>query len=169
MATLASYSPENVMILVAGVYRLEGLMAGSFLTISKNSPIAVTERTADGTVARLINKDDSYSVAVTLTSTTEANDFLTKIALIDRATNKGIFPIFIKDTTGSSMFFSPSAWIEVIPDQEFTDDISPRVWIFRCTQCVENIGSNGEESELIEDLFNLVSGAAPAYLDLIGG
>ncbi|MNR01004.1 hypothetical protein D3C85_1167960 [compost metagenome] len=164
-----TYSPENVMILIAGVYRLEGLMDGSFLTISKNSPIAVAERTADGSIARLINKDDSYSIAVTLTSTTEANDFLTKLALIDRATNKGIFPIFIKDTTGSSMFFTPSAWIEVMPDQEFTDEISPRTWVFRAAQCVENIGSNGEESELIEDLFNLISGAAPAYLDLVGG
>lgn len=169
MATISSYSPENVVILIAGVYRVEGLLSGSFLTISKNSPIAVAERTADGVVARLINKDDSYSVAITLTSTTEANDFLTKLALIDRATNKGIFPILIKDTTGSSFFFSPSAWIEVMPDQEFTEEISPRVWIFRCTQCLENIGSNGEESSIIEDLFNLVSGAAPAYLDIIGG
>lgn len=165
--TIQTYSPENVTILIAGVYRVEGLMAGSFLTISKNSPISIAERTADGKIARLINKDDSYSVAITLTSTAEANDFLTKLALIDRATNKGIFPIFIKDTTGSSMFFSPSAWIENMPNQEFTDEISPRTWTFRCTQCVENIGSNGSESGILEDLFNLVSNAAPAYLDII--
>lgn len=167
MATLQTYSPEDVIILVAGFLKIEGLMDGSFVSIVANSPIATAERTADGKVARLVNKDDTYTVAITLTSTSESNDVLTKLALVDRLTAKGILPILIKDTRGSSLFFSPSAWIEVMPNQEFTDDISSRTWIFRCTQGVQNIGSNTESSGLLEDLFNTVANSAPAFLDII--
>lgn len=167
MATIASYSPENVIIYVAGFLRIEGLAQGSFLTIAANSPVAVAERTTDGKVARLVNKDDSYTIAMTLTSTAESNDILTKLALIDRVTAKGILPILIKDTTGTSLFFSPSTWIDSLPNQEFTDDISTRTWTFRCTQGVQNIGSNVEASGILGDLFNVVAGAAPAFLDIL--
>lgn len=164
---LHSYSPEDVIIYVAGFLRVEGLAAGSFVNIIANSPVATAERTADGKIARLVSKDDTYTVAITLTSTAESNDVMTKLALVDRITAKGILPILIKDTKGTSMFFSPSAWIEVMPDQEFTDEISTRTWVFRCTQGIQNIGSNVEASGILGDLFNVVAGAAPAFLDML--
>lgn len=165
MTTLATYSPEDVTILVAGVIPITGLAAGSFLTISKNLQPFTTQRTSDGQVARLYNNDQTYSISLTLHSTAESNDVLTKISLLDQTTLVGKFPLLIKDTKGTSFFFSTTTWIEGEPDQEFSDEITTRTWVLRSSQAITNIGSNVEPSGMLDDLINTVSAAAP----IIGG
>lgn len=165
MTTLATYSPEDVTILVAGVIPITGLAAGSFLTISKNLQPFTTQRTSDGQVARLYNNDQTYSISITLHSAAESNDVLTKISLLDQTLLKGKFPLFIKDTKGTSFFFSTTTWIEAEPDQEFSDEITTRTWILRSSQAVTNIGSNVEPSGMVDDLLNTVLAAAP----IVGG
>ena len=165
MTTLATYSPEDVTILVAGVIPITGLAAGSFLTISKNLQPFTTQRTSDGQVARLYNNDQTYTISITLHSAAESNDVLTKISLLDQTLLKGKFPLFIKDTKGTSFFFSTTTWIEAEPDQEFSDEITTRTWILRSSQAVTNIGSNVEPSGMMDDLLNTVLAAAP----IVGG
>ena len=165
MTTLATYSPEDVTILVAGIVPITGLAAGSFLTISKNMQPFTTQRTSDGQVARLYNNDQTYTISITLHSAAESNDVLTKISLLDQTLLKGKFPLFIKDTKGTSFFFSTTTWIEAEPDQEFSDEITTRTWILRSSQAVTNIGSNVEPSGMMDDLLNTVLAAAP----IVGG
>ena len=165
MTTLATYSPEDVTILVAGIVPITGLAAGSFLTISKNMQPFTTQRTSDGQVARLYNNDQTYTISIALHSAAESNDVLTKISLLDQTLLKGKFPLFIKDTKGTSFFFSTTTWIEAEPDQEFSDEITTRTWILRSSQAVTNIGSNVEPSGMMDDLLNTVLAAAP----IVGG
>lgn len=162
MALLGTYSPEDVNILVAGVVRIEGLAAGSFLTISKNLQPFTTQRTSDGQIARLHNLDDTYSITLTLHSAAESNDVLNILSNIDQTLLKGKFPLFIKDTKGTSFFYSTTTWIESVPDQEFADTITDRVWVLRSSQAVTNIGSNVEASGVLEDLLKTMIAAAPA-------
>lgn len=163
--SLGTYSPEDVVILVAGVIPIEGLAAGSFVNISRNMAQFVTQRTSDGQVARLSNDDQTYTVALTLHSAAESNDVLTKLSLLDQTFKVGMFPLLIKDTKGTSFFYSLSTWIESEPDQEFTDGISTRTWVLRSSQAVANIGNNTDSASLLEDLLNTVTAAAP----IIGG
>lgn len=167
MTTLATYSPEDVTILVAGIVPITGLAAGSFLTISKNMQPFTTQRTSDGQVARLYNNDQTYTISITLHSAAESNDVLTKISLLDQTLLKGKFPLFIKDTKGTSFFFSTTTWIEAEPDQEFSDEITTRTWILRSSQAVTNIGSNVEPSGMMDDLINTVAASAPIFAGLL--
>lgn len=161
MALLGTYSPEDVNILVAGIVPIEGLAAGSFLTISKNLQPFTTQRTSDGQVARLHNRDDTYSITLTLHSASESNDALTILSNIDQTLLKGKFPLLIKDTKGTSFFYSTTTWIESVPDQEFADTITDRVWVLRSSQAVTNIGSNVQASGVLEDLIRTMIAAAP--------
>ena len=164
MAALHHYSPEDVTILVAGLLQIEGLAEGSFVTISKDTMPFTSVRTTDGQLHRIYVNDQSYTMTLTLMSTSESNDFLTKLWQIDELSKLGKFPMLVKDQLGSSLFFSATSWIESVPDSEFTDNISTRTWVFKCAQAAINIGSNAEESSAITDLLNIASSALPGLL-----
>ena len=109
---LATYSPEDVTILVAGIIPIEGLAADSFLTISKNMSHFTAQRTSDGQVARLYNNDQTYTISITLHSAAESNDVLTKISLLDQTLLKGKFPLFTNaNATAMPVFGAGGTWI----------------------------------------------------------
>lgn len=166
--SLATYSPEDVTVLIAGIRPLTGYLDGTFITITKDLIPFESARTADGRVARKYNRDQVYTVVINLHSTSEDNDFLTKVWQIDEATLRGKFPLLIKDTKGSSLFFSTTAWIESPPIMEFSSTtVTPRTWIIKATQSVINFGGNLEASSAIEDLVNVVVSAAPILEGLL--
>lgn len=161
MSKLNSYSPEDVTVLVAGVLPLTGFIAGSFVTIKKDVSPFQAARTSDGQVARLYSNDQTYTVTLTLHNTAESNEVLTKLWLLDEITQRGKFPLLIKDQLGSSLFFSTTSWIEGIPDTTYGSEITERTWTIRSSQAVINIGGNASASSLIEDLLNTVTAAVP--------
>jgi hypothetical protein len=158
---LASYYPDRVNVLVAGFIPMKGYIDGTFVQVSKDLMPFTSVRTADGTVTRLYNSAQSYSIQITLASGSESNDVLTKLWQLDEITQKGKFPILIKDQSGSDLFFSPTAWIEQIPTMNKSTKIDDRVWMFRAVQGTINIGGNAEPSDLINDLVNIASSALP--------
>lgn len=161
MANLASYSPEDVTILVAGFIPISGLIDGTFVTISKDLSPFSTARTSDGQVARLYNCDSSYTITLTLQNTAESNDVLTKMWQIDEISQLGKFPLMIKDQLGTSLFFSTTSWIESVPTMEYSNNITERVWVIRSSQAVINFGANQERSSAIQDLANIVASSLP--------
>lgn len=164
---LAHYSPEDITVLLYGVYPLQGFVAGTFLTISKNMQPYVAQRTTDGQVARLNNRDATYTISLTLHNTADANDVLSNLVKFDEITQKGKFPILIKDQLGSSLFFSTTTWIEGVPDMTFADNITERTWVLRSANASLTVGGNSDASGLLEDLFNVITGSAPALGDLL--
>ena len=169
MAELAHYSPEDVSILVAGFIPITGLVSGTFLSISKNLQPFTTQRTTDGQVARLRNNDQTYTITMTLHSASESNEVMDKLWKFDELLLKGKFPLLIKDTTGSSLFFSATTWIESVPTLQFAETITERVWVLRSSQAGINFGGNADASSVLEDLFNTVASIAPGYASLING
>lgn len=161
MSNLASYSPEDITVLVAGVLPLTGFVSGNFVNISKDIQPLSSTRTSDGEVARLYNNDQTFTITITLHNTAESNEVLTKLWLLDEITQRGKFPLLIKDQLGSSLFFSATSWIEGIPDTTYGSEITERTWTIRSSQAVINIGGNASASSLIEDLLNTVTAAVP--------
>ena len=169
MTKLATYSPEDVTILVAGIVPITGLAAGSFLTISKNLQPFSTQRTSDGEVARLLNNDNTYTISITLHQGSEDNEVFSKLSILDKTTMKGKFPLFIKDLIGTSFFYSATTWIESEPDQDFADTLGTRTWVLRSSQAITNIGSNVAPSGILEDITNTLIASAPVFAEIING
>lgn len=162
------YSPADVIIVLGGVVNISGYLDGTFLEMQKDIAPYRSRRTPDGTTARLYVNDKNYTVRFTLAHTSESNEILSKIQQIDEITQLGFFPLLIKDLRGSSLFFSPAAWIEGIPNQVFSTNVEGRTWEIKATGVLSTIGGNDSPDNLFDDLIKTVLAAAPQLGDIIG-
>lgn len=159
---LFNYCPESVVFLLAGFIPVEGFVDGTFIEISKDLIPFTSQRTPDGSVSRLYNNDQTYTITLTIHNGSSSNDVLTKLWQIDEITQRGKFPLFIKDNSGTDLFFSTSTWIEGVPAIVKSNGIDARQWVFRSSQAVINIGGNQDPSSLLQDLINAATSALPA-------
>lgn len=166
--SIANYCPDNVNCLAFGI-PLSGFADGTFITIGKDKVPFGTTETADGQIARLYTNSQTYTISLTFHRGSESNDVLTKLWQLDEITQKGKFNLMIKDLSGSDLFFSTNTWIEGIPNMVQSTSFDTRTWILRSSQAVINVGSNSDVSGLLQDLFNLASGAAPIINGIIDG
>ena len=159
---LFSYCPEEVNVLVAGFIPLKGFVDGTFVNITKDVIPFSSARTADGTVSRLYNNDQTYTIEISLYNGSQDNDVLTKLWQLDEITQRGKFPLLIKDNSGTDLFFSTTTWIEQVPSMTKSASVDTRIWVLRSSQALINYGGNEQVSSLINDLVNLASSALPA-------
>lgn len=159
---LATYSPEDVIISIAGFLPIEGLLEGTFVSISKDVQLFTSKESSDGVVSRVANKSGLYTVSVTLMSTADSNQVLSRLAMLDSSTKILKFPLIIKDTLGSTLLFSTSSWIENMPTTEFSTGVTARTWSIKCAKATLNVGGNESASGLIEDAINTLAGLAPS-------
>ena len=168
MASFGTYIPEEVVVLIAGILPVEGFLDGTFITVDKDVMPFVSVRTPDGTVSRLYNNDQTYTVQLTLHSGSSSNDVLTKFWQLDEITEgRGKFALMIKDNSGSDLFFSTNTWIEQVPTMAKSNGVDGRTWTLRSAFAVTNFGSNGEPSSILEDLANIVTSSLPALEGII--
>lgn len=158
---LAHYSPEDVIVSIAGFLPIEGYLEGTFVSISKDVPFFTSKESSDGVVSRVANRSGLYTVELTLMSTSESNQILTRLAMLDSSTKILKFPLIIKDTLGSTLLFATSSWIEGMPTTEFSTGVSGRGWTIKCSKATLNVGGNEGGSGLIEDAINTLAGLAP--------
>lgn len=155
---IALYSPEDVVVLLAGFINISGFASGKFISVSKDVGIFSTRESSDGVVSRNHAKSGVYTVNLTLASTSESNQALSIAASLDNATKMGMFPFIIKDTLGSTLFFSPKSWIENMPDTPFDVDVTERQWNIKCANAVLMVGGNESPSSMISDLLAVGGG-----------
>lgn len=160
--SIFNYCPDEVNVLLAGFINISGFVDGTFVDISKDVVPFSSVRTADGTVARMYNNDQTYTITLTLHCGSSSNDLLTKLWQLDEITQKGKFPLLIKDFSGSDLFFSTTTWIEGIPAISKSNGIDSRIWVLRSSQAVINVGGNTNPSSLLQDITNLAISSLPA-------
>lgn len=156
---LANYCPEDVNCLAFGI-PLNGFADGTFISISKDKVSYGSTETADGQVARLYTNSQTYTISLTFHRGSTSNDILTKLWQLDELSQVGKFPLFIKDLSGTDLFFSTNTWIEGVPNMVQSTNFDTRTWVLKSSQAVINIGSNQDASGILQDLVNLASGAA---------
>lgn len=157
-----NYCPDEVNVLLAGFINISGFVDGTFVNISKDVVPFSSVRTADGTVARMYNNDQTYTVTLTLHCGSNSNELLTKLWQLDEITQRGKFPLLVKDFSGSDLFFSTTTWVEGVPDITKSNGVDSRVWVLRSSQATINVGGNMEPSQLLEDITNLAISSLPA-------
>lgn len=161
MPTIFNYCPESVNCLIAGIIPVTGFVDGTFISVDKDEMPYSSVRMPDGTVARKKNTSQTYTITITLHNGAETNNLLTKMWQIDELTDRGKFPLLIKDQSGSDLLFSTESWIEGIPSMTKSNAIDSRVWVIKSAYAVINIGGNEEESSLLQDITNIAASALP--------
>lgn len=149
---LATYSPEDVVILLGGVYPLDGVVAGTFIEVSRESSTFETSVTADGRVSRTHISDPTHNVTISLASTADSNSILSTLSSTDNLLQSVIVPLFVKDGLGGTMFYAPSCWIEKIPSVSFSEGVEVREWTIKTAGGVLSVGGNEKGSSVSTDL-----------------
>lgn len=162
MASIATYTPEEVYVVIAGILNADGFAEGTFINVSKDDAPYRSRTTADGATVRLYRNSQTYTVELTFHIGSTSNDFLTKLWQLDEITQRGKFPVLIKDGSGSDLFFSATSWIEGLPTMVKSTNFDTRTWRIKCSSAGVNFGSNNDESGLVQDLINIASSALPA-------
>ena len=163
---LATYDPSAVMIYLAGV-AVEDVMDGTFVRIAKDSQVFTSVTSTDGQVYRKRSSSTSYTLSITLSSSSKTNKVLQYFLIADQLTSLGKFPLMIKDGSGSSLFFATTFWIEQQPDMVFSEDVRAMPWTIRCTGSTISFGDNYDPSSLTDDALNVVVGSIPSLAGLL--
>ena len=162
MTTLFNYCPESVNCLIAGFIPIEGFVDGTFISVDKDEMPYSSVRLPDGTIARKYNNSQTYTITITLHNGAETNNLLTKMWQVDEITQRGKFPLLIKDQSGSDLLFSTESWIEGIPRLTKSNAIDSRVWVIKSAFATINVGGNEEASGLLQDITNIAVSALPS-------
>lgn len=151
--TLLHYSAVDVSILIAGLYKIEGLAENTFVSLTREVKPFDFQRSTDGREgARIYRKDDGYRMEITLAQSSGSNNVLSMLYNVDILTQMGKFPIILKDFSGSTTFFGATCWIEDLPEVDFGNELSTRTWSFMCRECTFHIGGNADEHFLLQAL-----------------
>lgn len=160
---LWSYSPEEVTILVMGA-PLEGVVDGTFVTVTRQAPLFTSRVSADGRITRTYSSADIWDIQFTLMNTSPSNGYLHKLALLDRATKRGKFPLMVKDGFGGTLIFSTNTWIEELPSITYGTDMTERTWVLKSANAVVNIEGNESSSSFAEDALGVITSALPGLI-----
>lgn len=137
-----TYDPKLIAVTWGGVI-FTGFAEGVFLNITRSKGNLFDKSTgADGTVDRVNKNAKDFTITVTLKQTSLTNDALSALMLADVNFNTGKFPFVVKDLNGTETFFSAYAWISKDPDDEYSDALGNRAWIFDTGVATKFTGGN---------------------------
>lgn len=139
--SLGTYDPASVVVNVGGI-SLEGFANGTFVTASRSGDSYIDDTGADNRTTRIKQNDKSGSIVVTLSQSSPSNDYLSGLALLDETTGDGVVPVTVKDLSGTTLWFTPTAWIKAPSPGAFGKAITNREWTFRCADLMPFTGGN---------------------------
>lgn len=159
MTTLRTYSPAGVSLVLAA-YEVEGFSEDSIISINKDDRFFQTAVGATGYVERTHRPSSTYTLQVTLSQTSPSNTFISSLATLDNLSRYAAIPLFIKDSSGDTVFFAGSSWVEDEPEVSFTNGLEDRTWEIKCSDVVTTIGGNGDVGDIEElsKILNLIDG-----------
>lgn len=150
MSNLGNYSPEDVTMVISndifGTHTISGMADGTFISYERSVDRATLYTGSDLTAARVLRRNKSGTVTLTLHQSAESNDVLSQIALRDEEAhdNSYLFSVTIKDLSGRSVFFAPEAFIGNDPTTSYSTDLETREWTITVTSVERHTGGNAK-------------------------
>lgn len=138
---LKTYDPAQVTVAIAGAI-MSGYTDGTFVEITRNDVSWNTVVGADGIVSRAKSNNRSGTLTLTLKQTSPSNDVLSGFLIADELSNRGVFPVLVKDLSGTSIFFSAQAYITQFATATFGKEIQDRTWTITLADVDMLVGSN---------------------------
>jgi hypothetical protein len=136
-----TFDPSQFQIIFGGKI-ISGFADGSFITMRRNDQAFNLKVGTDGKGTRVKSNNRSGQVQFNLMQSSPSNDDLSAIAQADELTNAGVNPLYIKDGTGTTIAAAVTAWIQKLPDTEFSNEATQRQWIIETDNLELYVGGN---------------------------
>lgn len=127
MGKIATYNPKKVTISL-GNHIVTGFADDSFVSIDPNGDGVTKKVGCDGEIVRSISPDDTYIVKLSVLQTSPTNAWLQRMFAADVENGTGMFPILVKDLSGSTVFKAAQAWPAKPASRGFGKESSNREW-----------------------------------------
>jgi len=142
MTGVKTYDPNNVQLILGGV-GISGYADGTFINLTYDEDLYNKTVGADGEVSRSKTTNRSATLTITLKQTSSSNDALSALYQLDESEDGGVVPMMIKEIgTGTTLVFTQAAWVQKLPDLNFSKDIEDRQWTIATSQLESYIGGN---------------------------
>lgn len=137
------YSPEELTIILGAVFEVKGFLSNSLVTIQKNTESFKATVGSTGVTERIKKADRDYTIRLALSQMSPTNDVLSSLLSLDELTGRAVFPIFIKDNYGSSLFMAGSCFPVSYPEAVWSDGVEGREWEIYCSDVAYFLGGTG--------------------------
>lgn len=127
MGKIATYNPKKVTISL-GNHIVTGFADDSFVSIDPNGDGVTKKVGCDGEIVRSVSPDDTYIVKLSVLQTSPTNAWLQRMFAADVENGTGMFPILVKDLSGSTVFKAAQAWPAKPASRGFGNASSNREW-----------------------------------------
>jgi hypothetical protein len=77
-----------------------------------------------------------------LAQTSPFNDILSALAAADEVSSTGVFPVILKDNSGTTIVSSGAGWIRKPPTSGFGKEIENREWVIDMASTIFFVGGN---------------------------
>jgi hypothetical protein len=127
MGEVKTYNPKKVTVSF-GSHIVTGYADDSFITIDPNGDGITKKVGCDGEIVRSVSPDDTSTVKLVLLQTSKTNSWLQNKQSADIANGSGMFPVLIKDLSGSTVFKTAYAWVTKPASRGFGKEANNREW-----------------------------------------
>lgn len=122
-----TYDPKRIMVIFGG-RQITGMSEDDIVSIKPLGDGMQIFVGADGEVGRSIDPNMSYEVTISLSRVSKSNDYFSSCFNLDRATGTGVFPLLVKDLSGSTLFSAAQAWVTNMPEAGKGRTIDTQEW-----------------------------------------
>ncbi len=129
---LHTYDPLDMKIVFKGV-EARGYKKGTFIKVSRNTPLWSTQVGADGEVTRVMSRDATGMIEVTFVAASPTNKAFSDIVKSDILNKDGVGVASVRDLNGLDKHTSEEAFIMSTADAEYAEDAGERTWKIFCT------------------------------------
>lgn len=137
------YDPDQVSASVNGV-PLSGFADGEMIGVERQGDDFEDVVGTDGEVTRSKSSDNRATVTVRLMQSSPANDLLSAMRTLDKASpnGAGVGPFMLRDKQGRTILLAEKCWIAAPPKSSWDRTAKEREWKIRCASLVEFHGGN---------------------------
>lgn len=138
---LKTYDPKKVVCVVGGAI-ISGYADGSFISCERNMDTYSRVVGADGETTRVRSNDKSGKITITLQASSDSNTIMSGFAIADEVSNRGVIPVLIQDTLGTTLVTATRAWVTKMANIEQSKEMTTRAWILETDEIVMFAGGN---------------------------
>lgn len=125
---LKTYDFKQVAVIVGGRI-ITGFSDGDAVQVERNEDAWSLQVGAEGEATRSKSNNRSGKVTLSLQQASESNAILSGFAKSDELSNGGLFPLLVKDNSGSSLYAAEQAWIVKSPAATLGMESAAREWV----------------------------------------
>jgi hypothetical protein len=140
-----NYNPKKISLIV-GVRAISGFADGTFVEVDYDEDAFTKKGGADGQVTRVASANLSGSMTITLDQASDSNDYLSTLAIADRATGAGVVPVLLRDAGGTTIATGAEAWVRKQAGAAFSKGSEDRKWVIDIAELVMNTGGNANQA-----------------------